>query len=311
MAMNRMVAYRMGSKDPLAALPLAHDALEVAINLGLESSERFLRLVAADSLIDAGSLDEAVEAAKSLEAQTDRSDPFLLQPLGVLARVATRRGEPAARGMLDDLAARARHFDDRWLYTYVSLPLAEGGFLLGDLDLGATWARLGLDHLGNEGDIYWRGELAVALWRCEGTRYEHEWIGEAYRWQMNGELSRAAEYWADRGCPYEEADVLADSDDEEDLRRSFEILDGLGARPRQLMVLQKLRDLGVKNLPRSHDASTKANPMGLTKREVEVASCLAEHLTNDEIAARLFISPKTVDHHVSVGAVEARCQQPA
>ena len=39
--------------------------------------------------------------------------------------------------------------------------------------------------------------------------------------------------------------------------------------------------------------------MGLTKREAEVASCLAEHLTNDEIAARLFISPKTVDHHVS------------
>ncbi len=65
------------------------------------------------------------------------------------------------------------------------------------------------------------------------------------------------------------------------------------------MVLQKLRDLGVKNLPRSASASTKANPMGLTKREAEVASCLAEHLTNDEIAARLFISPKTVDHHVS------------
>ena len=201
--------------------------------------------------------------------------------------------------MLDDLDARARRFDDRWLYTLVSLTLSEGGFLLGDLDLGATWARLGLDHLANEGDIYWRGELAVQLWRCEGTRYEHEWIGEAYRWQMDGELSRAAEYWADRGCPYEEADVLADSDEEEDLRRSFEILDGLGARPRQLMVLQKLRDLGVKNLPRSASASTKANPMGLTKREVEVASCLAEHLTNDEIAARLFISPKTVDHHVS------------
>ena len=142
MALTRMVAYRSGSKDPLAALPLAQDALELATNLGLESSERFLRLVATDSLVDAGRLDEAVEAAKSLEAQTDPSDPFLLQPLAVLARVASRRGEPAARGMLDDLAARARRFDDRWLYTLVSLTLSEGGFLLGDLSSGRrgpTW----------------------------------------------------------------------------------------------------------------------------------------------------------------------------
>ncbi len=65
----------------------------------------------------------------------------------------------------------------------------------------------------------------------QGTRYEHEWIGDAYRWHLNGELSRAAAYWADRGCPYEEADVLGDSDEEADLRRAFELLDGLGLGP--------------------------------------------------------------------------------
>jgi len=139
----------------------------------------------------------------------------------------------------------------------------------------------------------------LQLWRCSSERYEHDWIGDAYRWHIDGELSKAAAYWADRGCLYEAADVLGDSEDEADLRRAFEILDGLAARPRQLMVLQKMRALDVKNLPRSARASTKANPMGLTKRELEVAICLAEHLTNDEIAARLFISPKTVDHHVS------------
>ncbi|HTN78942.1 MAG TPA: AAA family ATPase [Acidimicrobiales bacterium] len=298
-ALSRMVAYRSGSKDPLAALPLAQDALEVAIDLGLESNERFVRLLAADSLVDAGRYDEAVEAAKSLEAHTDPSDPFLLQPLSVLARVASRRGEPRARGMLDDLAARAIRLDDVWTYTLVSLPLAEGGFLLGDLELGAWWARRGLDHMDETGDIYWRGELAVQLWRCARIRFDHEWTGVAYQWHLDGELSKAADYWHERGCPYEEADVLGDSDDEDDLRRAFEILDGLGARPRQVMVLQKLRELGVKTLPRATRSSTKANPMGLTMREVEVATCRAEHLTNDEIAARLYISPKTVDHHVS------------
>ena len=116
--------------------------------------------------------------------------------------------------------------------------------------------------MGDEGDIYWRGELAVKLWRCEGTRYEHEWIGDAYRWHLDGELSKAAAYWADRGCPYEEADVLGDSNHEADLRRAFELLDGLGARPRQMMVLHKLRDLGVKNLPRFDAGVDEGEPDG-------------------------------------------------
>ena len=170
MALNRMVAYRSGSKDPHAALPLAQDALDVAMNLGLESSERFLRLLAADSLIDAGRLDEAVEAAKSLEAQTDPSDPFLLQPLGVLARVATRRRAGGARRCSTTSPRGPGALTTGGSTRYVSLPLAEGGFLLGDLELGSTWARLGLDHMGDEGDIYWRGELAVQLWRCAGAR---------------------------------------------------------------------------------------------------------------------------------------------
>ena len=46
-------------------------------------------------------------------------------------------------------------------------------------------------------------------------------------------------------------------------------------------------------------AQHRANAAGLTARELEVAALLANGLTNGEVATRLVLSPKTVDHHVS------------
>jgi DNA-binding CsgD family transcriptional regulator/tetratricopeptide (TPR) repeat protein len=42
-----------------------------------------------------------------------------------------------------------------------------------------------------------------------------------------------------------------------------------------------------------------AHPSGLTNREVEILTLVDEGLRNADIASRLFVSPKTVDHHVS------------
>ena len=52
-------------------------------------------------------------------------------------------------------------------------------------------------------------------------------------------------------------------------------------------------------MPRGIRPSTRANPGGLTYREIEVLQLVADGLTNAEIAAKLFVSDKTVEHHVS------------
>ena len=55
----------------------------------------------------------------------------------------------------------------------------------------------------------------------------------------------------------------------------------------------------LETVPRRPRAGTRRNPFALTTREVEVATLVADGLTNAEIAARLYPSAKTVDHHVS------------
>ena len=64
-------------------------------------------------------------------------------------------------------------------------------------------------------------------------------------------------------------------------------------------VAYRLRGLGVRRIPRGRRAATRANAASLTPREMEVLGLLAEGLRNVDIGHRLFISTKTVDHHVA------------
>jgi len=77
------------------------------------------------------------------------------------------------------------------------------------------------------------------------------------------------------------------------------ILDDLGAVPAAALVRRDLRRLGTSGVPRGPRSDTRAHPAGLTPRQAEVLGLVAEGLANAEIASRLFVSVKTVDHHVS------------
>ena len=52
-------------------------------------------------------------------------------------------------------------------------------------------------------------------------------------------------------------------------------------------------------LPRGPRQATRKNPAGLTRGRMKVLTLLARGLHNSEIARELFLSPRTVDHHVS------------
>ena len=76
-------------------------------------------------------------------------------------------------------------------------------------------------------------------------------------------------------------------------------LEDLGAAAAARQVRRQLRALGITRVPRRSHATTRANPAGLTERQLDVLDLLAAGLTNAEIAERLVVSVRTVDSHVA------------
>ena len=100
------------------------------------------------------------------------------------------------------------------------------------------------------------------------------------------------------GSRYDAAVCLMEGN-EEDLRQALEIFNRLDAKPAAAAAQAMLRRLGASKIPRGPRPTTRRDPHGLTARQLEVLDLIAEHLTNAEIAQRLFLSERTVDHHVS------------
>jgi predicted ATPase/DNA-binding CsgD family transcriptional regulator len=74
----------------------------------------------------------------------------------------------------------------------------------------------------------------------------------------------------------------------------------LGTRPFSSIIDEELESLGVSSKEsRKEDSDERKRKSGLTKRQMEILELLSQGLTNKEIAEKLFLSPRTVDMHVS------------
>ena len=299
-AMIHLVGVAQRQRDYALAYDYLEPALRYTSERGLELWRGYLLAYRAQMELDLGRWPEAIDTAELVLREPRRSRIPQIVALTVVGRTRARRGDPDVWSPLDEALSLAQRGEELQASEPVAAARAEAAWLDGDrggVDR-ATAAALALARLR-------RSRLLVAelaTWRSRAGIIDQLAPSETagpYALEIAADWSRAAAQWQELGCSYEAALALGNTRDETSMRRALDELQALGAPPAAAIVARRLRERGVRGLPRGARPQTRANPAGLTARELEVLALVADGLRNAEIAQRLVVSAKTVDHHVS------------
>jgi DNA-binding CsgD family transcriptional regulator/tetratricopeptide (TPR) repeat protein len=288
-----------------AAVQRRHDVIDehggamvsYCADRGLDLWTRYLEVAVARSLMDRGRWAEATATLpSSIEAS---SSP--LPRVGaavVLGTVRARRGDAGARSALTEAWELSEGSDSS-----VRLPALAGmleGAWLGAVPSPAPGAFLDVIREGDRAHVH--QPLAEAAWWAQrhGVELGFRPRRQSPWWLMHdGRFVDAIEAWHALDAPYEEALARCFTGHPDEIRVGLAMLDRLGASAARAAIVRDLSVDGERGVPRGPRAATRANPFALTARELEVARLVAAGLTNNEIAERLVVSAKTIDHHVS------------
>jgi DNA-binding CsgD family transcriptional regulator len=258
-----------------------------------------LRGVRAQTLLLLGRWDEAEDLCRQMLGARGVSPVNRIHPLRVLGLIRGRRGEDGAWELLDEAVALAeQNGDPQWLAP-ARMARAELQWLSGQPDQALTELRAGYDCARGFADAWTIGGLVTWLSRLGEPIEDACELPAPFASEVTGAWQQAAAEWERLHRPYDAAMARLSSSDETALRDALTGFDDLGAKVTSAEARRRMRDLGVRAIPRGPRAATRAAPAGLTPREQEVLALLSEGLPNREISQRLFISERTVHHHVS------------
>ncbi len=246
-----------------------------------------------------GRWDEAADISAAMLDRQRISPVNRLNPLRVLGSIRGRRGETGAWQLLDEALELAEGNGEPLWVAAVRTARAELSWISGHSDAAVREARSGYECALGHTDPWLFGSVAIWLSRLGQPVGTTSGLPEPYALEVAGDRQAAAAAWERMGRAYDAALARLGSQDEVVLRQALAALDDLGAQATAAAARRRMRTLGIKAIPRGPRPATRAAPAGLTARELEVLALLSEGLPDREISRRLFISERTVHHHVS------------
>lgn len=264
----------------------------------LDAWRTYMTAWLATSVFQQGRHAEAMRLAQEVLRRRGQSPVSRIPALVVAGTIALRGAESRATAYLDEARDLAEATGEAQRIFPVALARAEAAWVRGDREAMVRELAGARQMDPRFFSAVERGELAWWLREAGMEGAADAEVPGPFGLMLRRDWAGAASAWKDLGCPWWSAVSLAHAESLDDAREAGEQLRAMDADVTRQALLRDRHEAGLP-VPRGPRPRTRNNPAGLTSRELEVLALLAEGLTNAQLAAQLFVSQKTIDHHVS------------
>lgn len=298
-AYTNQVSCSVKRKDYAFAQTALQAGIQYCEERDLDSWKDYMLSVEARLKLETGYWEEADGIAHHLLKDGDQPPIIAITVLVIAATIGMRRGDNTdVLSLLSEARDKALATQELQRIIPVLVALLEYEWLTGKTVVQKTDLDQAIGMVAQMGHVYENSTFAFWLLKARQQPITLRDRYEGYQASGRKEALKAATWWKQLGCPYEQALMLWEGT-EPDKKEAIAIVHELGAEATYEKMKQEMKEAGIKNIPRGIRKSTQSNVAHLTEREMGVLFLLQEGMANKEIAEKLFVSAKTVDHHIS------------